>query len=166
MSTSLTVGDKQSLTAILSIPKQLSFFSRVMENKENGCWEWDGHITDNGYGHCRLLGERKAHRVSYILHKGEITAGNVIMHKCDNRICVNPDHLEQGTHKENMADMKDKGRASHGAKKRLTEDEVKDIYLSKSSIKQLTAQYGMNIRTIERIRSGKLWGRITNELVK
>jgi hypothetical protein len=152
--------------SILSLKKQISFFSRVLENKENGCWEWNGTLTGNGYGHCMMLDERKAHRVSYRLHCGDITPGMVIMHKCDNRICVNPEHLQQGTHKENMADMKEKGRATRIKKPRLTEEQVKEIYLSKSSISKLTAEYNMNIRTIERIRSGKLWSKITKDLVK
>ena len=150
--------------SVLSLKKQLSFFSRVLENKETGCWEWNGTTTGNGYGHCMMIGERKAHRVSYRLHCGDIGPGMVIMHKCDNRICVNPEHLQQGTHKENMADMKEKGRATKVKKPRLTEEQVKAIYLSKSSISKLTAEYGMNIRTIERIRSGRLWSSITASL--
>lgn len=150
--------------SVLSIKKQISFFSRVIPNGETGCWEWNGVITGNGYGHCRMLNERKAHRVSYRLHCGNISDGNVIMHKCDNRICVNPEHLQQGTHKENMADMKEKGRATKVKKPRLTEEQVKAIYLSKSSISKLTDEYGLNIRTIERIRSGRLWTSITASL--
>ena len=152
--------------SVLSIKKQVSFFSRVIPNGEHGCWEWNGVLTGSGYGKCGMLGEQRAHRVSYRLHYGDISGGNVIMHKCDNRICVNPAHLEQGTHKDNMADMKKKGRAATGRKPHLTEEQVKDIYLSKSSISQLTKQYGLNIRTVERIRSGRIWGKITNELVK
>lgn len=149
---------------VLSAKKMESFFARAIKNNETGCWEWNGCITGNGYGHCALLNEKKAHRVSYKLHYGDILDKMVIMHKCDNRICVNPEHLQQGTHKENMADMKEKGRAARISKPRLTEQQVKDIYLSKSSIRALTLQYKLNIRTIERIRSGRIWGSITNSL--
>lgn len=151
---------------VLSPKKTASFFSRAIKNKETDCWEWNGCMTGNGYGHCGLLNEKKAHRVSYKLHYGDILDKMIIMHKCDNRICVNPAHLQQGTHKDNMTDMKEKGRAAHNRKIRLTEQQVKDIYLSKSSIRNLTLQYKLNIRTIERIRSRKIWEKITKDLVK
>jgi hypothetical protein len=151
---------------VLSAKKMASFFARAIKNNETNCWEWNGCLTGNGYGHCALLNEKKAHRVSYKLHYGDILDKMIIMHKCDNRICVNPEHLQQGTHKENMSDMKDKGRAATSYKPHLTEEQVKAIYLSKSSISQLVKQYNLNIRTIERIRARRIWGKITNELVK
>jgi hypothetical protein len=85
-------------------------------NRENGCWEWLGCLT-NGYGKLivgsRTDGTRKtifAHRYSYIIFNGEITNGLFVCHKCDNKKCVNPDHLFLGTRQDNVDDRENKGR--------------------------------------------------------
>jgi hypothetical protein len=85
------------------------FFSWVNKNGENGCWIWEGAKNNDGYGYYYLgkdcLGEYKivrAHRWSYEHHKGPIPQGLHIDHLCRNRSCVNPDHLEVVTGKENV----------------------------------------------------------------
>jgi hypothetical protein len=81
-----------------------------VEKTEN-CWIWKGWAFKKGYGGIKLNGKSlKAHRLSYYLHKGPISKP-LIMHSCDNRLCVNPSHLFEGTNADNMNDMKVKGRA-------------------------------------------------------
>lgn len=97
-----------------------SLRSRLQENSipepNSGCWIFTGYVDVLGYGiiaetkHKRI----KAHRASYAAFKCEIPEGLDIMHICDMRCCINPDHLSPGTHKENMADMARKGRAYNG----------------------------------------------------
>ena len=81
----------------------------------SGCWEWGGKRNGEGYGIVYALrhGLRgaRAHRVMYELHVGPIPEGEEIRHKCDNPPCVNPDHLEPGTHLMNMDDMTMRGRS-------------------------------------------------------
>lgn len=78
------------------------------------CIEWDGAKTDSGYG--RTYCERRkrtvrAHRLAWELaNHREIPAGMVVMHTCDNRLCVNPAHLKLGTQGENLKDMYHKNR--------------------------------------------------------
>ena len=81
---------------------------------ENGCWIFDGSIRKDGYGHVRFTGKRYlAHRLYWIIFRGYIFDKNLhVLHKCDVRSCVNPDHLFLGTHTENMQDMMRKGRGN------------------------------------------------------
>lgn len=81
-------------------------------DKETGCWNYKGCKTYNGYGRIRVDGKHwMAHRYALSAHLGRpIAEGMVVMHKCDNPACVNPEHLAEGTQKENMQDCKAKGR--------------------------------------------------------
>ena len=83
------------------------FWSKV--RKADGCWEWTGAATERGYGVLgrgeRGLGNEKAHRVSWMLHHGQIPDGLWVLHRCDNPKCVRPDHLFLGTSDDNIADM-------------------------------------------------------------
>jgi hypothetical protein len=78
-----------------------NFYNKV--DKTDTCWNWSGSINENGYGLFRFNGKTsKAHRVSYILKNGSIDANLVIDHLCKNKKCVNPDHLDLVTQKENV----------------------------------------------------------------
>jgi hypothetical protein len=90
------------------------------ENASNGCWEWTGHTYKNGYGVIKVFGsDVSAHRYSYELHKGPIPDGLCILHACDNKRCINPDHLSIGTHQENMRQAADRSRMRSGAQHHL-----------------------------------------------
>ena len=81
--------------------------------EENGCWMYQGflHKPPRNYGDMSYRSKNwRTHRLSYFLAKGPIPKGMVVMHTCDHPPCCNPDHLKLGTHLENMADCRAKGR--------------------------------------------------------
>lgn len=79
--------------------------------RPSGCWEWTLAPLRSGYGRLTIgAGTVLAHRLSYQLNVGPIPDGMDILHSCDNRMCVNPEHLFPGTHRDNMDDMVRKGR--------------------------------------------------------
>ena len=98
------------------------FWQKVDLSKPNGCWPYKGFRKWDGYGWLQRYIDGKpknltAHRYAWILTHGQPPEGMHILHTCDNPPCCNPAHLRLGTHDENMADMKAKGRNSKGYRK-------------------------------------------------
>ena len=95
-------------------PPEQRFWKYVDKSTNLPCWTWFGASSPNGYGRFRP-GPRNVpmigpHRFSFELHHGPIPDGHVVMHKCDNPACVNPEHLTSGTNKDNTIDAMRKGR--------------------------------------------------------
>jgi|SRR5687767_12543532 len=143
--------------------KGLSTTERFWQHvdKSSSCWIWIGTILGNGYGQMKIDGRKHlAHRVSWQLNQGQIPEGLLVLHKCDNRPCVNPDHLFLGTHADNNQDARNKGRAKgakageqhHNAK--LSDFHIRNIRFLKSiGIKQITLArvYGVSPQHISKI---------------
>jgi hypothetical protein len=91
-------------------------------DEESGCWLWTAQLCTTGYGVIGAGGKYgpplNAHRVSWELHVGPIPTDLWVLHKCDVKKCVNPDHLFVGTQQDNMSDMIRKGRG-HGGDREL-----------------------------------------------
>jgi len=146
--------------------EKLKFYRKISNPDSNGCMNWLGAKTRNGYG--TLTWNKKpmtlAHRLSYKLHKGSIPENMCVCHTCDNPSCVNPDHLWIGTIAENNQDMvnKDRQHLKKGMRlsSKLTELQIKDIrnkILQGITMVELSKVYGVSDRTINNINSGKLW---------
>lgn len=87
------------------------FTDKMIPEPMSGCWLWTAATDGRGYGVIGI-GRRvfKAHRISWLLHRGPVPDGMDVLHRCDTPPCVNPDHLWLGTAKDNAADMVAKGR--------------------------------------------------------
>jgi hypothetical protein len=135
---------------------------------ENGCWNWQGALW-NGYGRVnvgsRANGTRQstsAHRTSYIVFVGLIPNDKEICHRCDNRRCINPDHLFVGTRKDNMQDCLAKGRfvfaprvsGVHHHNAKLTLEQVRAIRASRLPSTKVASEFGISDGHFRAIRRG------------
>ena len=121
---------------------------------ESGCWIWEGYQAITGYGMYRTRNGKNwlAHRFVFNIVNGFLP--KVVMHKCDNRCCVNPDHLEAGTYKKNSQDMVDRGRGGSTIFKQKVSDEIKkEIYNAEGKQVDIAKQYGVSATLVSRIKS-------------
>lgn len=160
------------LTATMKLTeKQLRNFWKKIKITD-GCWNWIAGKTKKGYGHFGV--DEKlilAHRVSWMIHFGEIPHdgsyhGICVLHKCDNPPCVNPSHLFLGTNADNNHDKAAKGRCNaptgeaQGLSK-LTADKVRQIRkyyaIGDTTLHKLAAMFGVHYSTISDVVRGKTW---------
>lgn len=127
----------------------------------SGCWRWIGRAYPNTYGRIGYNGtEICSHRLSWILHKGEIPAGLWVLHQCDNPPCVNPDHLFLGTHRDNEDDKMRKGRQMHGEghyAAKLTLTLVDEIRRSEEKGLHVAKRLGVSPGLVSLIRANRIW---------
>lgn len=104
-------------------PEKKVLLNRLMEKVRQGpsCWNWTGALS-RGYGLLARGWKKspyKAHRLAYELLIGEVPLGAVVRHKCDNPRCVNPEHLELGTQRDNLRDAAARGRLNPISRRNL-----------------------------------------------
>lgn len=139
----------------------------AMVNKDGDCWVWSGSRNQCGYGRFGLnRGHVLAHRFAYQIENGYIPEGMEVCHTCDNPACVRPSHLFLGTHAENMADSRIKGRSAKQAgtanpRAKLTENDVLRIRASCETATELSRQYAVTPQMIARIRLRKAWRHVS-----
>jgi hypothetical protein len=144
----------------------ISEFHKRYKVVESGCWEWSGYKCQ-GYG---AYGTKPAHRLSYELFISEIPKELLVCHRCDNTICVNPNHLYCGTSQDNMNDMKNRKRSLIGDKNPSKRPDIRKklrkIYICMNSfgdvfetdnLKEFCTLNKLNYRTMLEAHGGKGW---------
>jgi hypothetical protein len=148
------------------IPDRL--MRKVSPEPNTGCWLWTAYTNRGGYG---VVGEKTprkrtvlAHRAVWETVKGPLSDGQCVLHRCDQRCCVNPEHLWVGTKDDNNKDRAAKGRSSRGQHRntsKLSPKQVLEIRFRASrgeQLKRLGKEYGVAWQTIQGIRDRKYWG--------
>lgn len=149
----------------MTSPSQEFIEARIERVAECGCWIWMRALGRHGYGNC---GRGRAHRVSWEAHRGPIPNGLHVLHDCDVKCCVNPDHLYLGTSSDNMRDVYRRGRkrpqthsiGEKNASALLTPDQVLEIRAAASPTRETAKRFGVSMSTIWDIRSRRRWRHI------
>lgn len=128
----------------------------------NGCFICTSHYKNSdGYPNAKIRGKTRI--ISRFIFEecfGEIPEGMVVRHKCDNPSCINPEHLELGTHKQNVNDRVQRNRSAHGeshGRAKLTEKDVVSIRNSRLPIIELSKKYSVDPKTIRLVKERKIW---------
>jgi hypothetical protein len=140
----------------ISEKRAARFRKKFVQRGRNECWNWTASVLGARVKYGAFYNGAavvSASRYSYALHIGPIPEGMCVCHKCDNPLCVNPNHFFLGSYADNMID---KGRAF----RKLSPEKVRAIRSSDSSIKDLAKKYGVSTVMIHRVRRREAWGQI------
>lgn len=155
------------MAEFLILSEQEYILDRIYADPNTGCWLWSLYTNKAGYGTCRWgPGSRRtqtAYRRSYRAFRGEIPDGLYLLHKCDNPICCNPDHLEPGTQAENIRQAVDRKRMARGERHyatKFTAADVRAIRSDRRSLGEVAREYGVGKTTICAIQKRANWGHI------
>lgn len=151
------------------------FMSKI-ERSPEGCWLWTAALYDNGYAVFKVRPKQyRAHRWIVEQTRGPIPEGAVVMHTCDIRRCVNPDHLVVGSQADNQADMTAKGRGRTGDRNGMRDHpwklsrelagEIRRKYRETGVFqRELAHEYGVSQRLISKIIRGEAWADQTERI--
>jgi hypothetical protein len=146
------------------------FWDKV--DKSGECWIWKGTKFRTGYGMFRFEGKvGSSHRASWKLSHGDIMEGMCVLHTCDNKLCVNPQHLWLGSQQDNIDDMWRKGRWKTGGrsncikgmmhyKAKITDQQVKEIRVDLRVQRLIAKTYGISRSLVSHIKTKRTWAHI------
>lgn len=138
--------------------------SNYLPEPNSGCWLWTGYVANDGYGQIKINGERwKAHIMSFNIFRGGLSGGKMILHTCDIRCCINPDHLYEGDVRDNSRDMVNRGRSLAGEKHhraKLQNHHIPLIRSAKGKYSEIGKLFGISRTVVGKIKTRKAWSSI------
>ena len=149
-------------------PRSATLLERIMDyyipEPNSGCWIWEGDKDKRNYPVLAVQTDhkRKMHRIHRIMCEqahgplGELHA----LHKCDNSICINPDHLRPGTHQDNIREAVERNRMARAEKLPstvLNAEKVREIRQSELPYSQLSKKYGVTVSCIQSVKQRRSW---------
>jgi len=150
-------------------PWQERYWEKVDRRGPDECWPWTGATTSAGYGHLKVNGRMvSAHRLALQLAGRPPGPDLFVLHSCDTPLCVNPQHLREGTHAENMSDKKRRNRQSRlrgetNGWAKLTEADVRRVYVLRAeglSQSKIAAALGVSQPQVSKILRGRRWAHV------
>jgi hypothetical protein len=157
-----------SRSSSIAASVRAAFEFHVHPEPNSGCWLWAGPVFQRGGYGCftmRPAGiiQHRAHRLAYELYCSPITSAQHVLHTCDNRVCVNPEHLFIGDQPANMADKVQKGRQDRGedhGRSKLKAVQILAIREDGRLHADIAAEYGVSFVTISDIKRRRSWAHL------
>jgi hypothetical protein len=146
---------------ILNKSTKDNFWEKVRNRNGGECWVWDGAQSGNGYGQFRCFDKTMyAHIISWIMHYGLVPEGKFILHKCDNKRCVNPLHLYTGNRSDNANDWVSRSPNACKGKRyskfsSLDVLHMKDLRLRNLSYERIGIVFKVDAKTVWNILNGR-----------
>jgi hypothetical protein len=157
------------------------FLNRVYPEPNTGCWIWSGRVGRDGYGEIhpsknhpeKNISFLRAHRYSYHFYNGPFDDERLVLHKCDVRCCVNPNHLYLGDQAQNVRDMDDRRRrktpkGTETKASKINESIALDIFKECASGKyfdrEIAVIFSVDRGVVNRIKNRKSWTHVTKHL--
>lgn len=139
--------------------KKTDVFKFITIKGDDDCWLWTGGLVGRDSRPYFSVDGRKllAYRIVYELKTGKNIDGIMIRHKCDNRVCCNPSHLEEGSHMQNMEDMKERQR--HGMPHHVVRH-IKKLILQKVPYSVIAERYGVSKSLINEIAHSRIYSHV------
>lgn len=166
------------------VPRGLTPQARILDGVEvdpnSGCWLWSDSASPGGYGQLTYQGRlQRAHRLAYQAFIGELPPGKMVCHRCDTRVCCNPNHFFLGSSQDNIDDMVRKRRTCSGLRRsrqvftgttsrKVPPEEYSTIIARRNrgeTYRSIAQSYGVHLATIHRITSGQRFASVGGALL-
>lgn len=162
------LGERSGVVGFIS-----RFWSKVDKKAPNECWVWKGSFKENGYPQLGVGSitngtrtMRMAHRLSWLIHFGEVPPKQFVLHHCDNPKCVNPNHLYLGNNADNMRDAANRNRICNGTRHSFAKlnpakvRRIRKLFSKGKNCHQIAKSLGVASATIQQVIEGQTWRRV------